>query len=76
LAAPPTSPTRFAKKEAVEISDLPLLKCEATQVGVLQLINAYRFHGFRAADLDPLHRQPPPHIPELDPANHGLTPPI
>ncbi len=65
---------RFAKKEAVEISDLPLLKCEATQVGVLQLINAYRFHGFRAADLDPLHRQPPPHIPELDPANHGLTP--
>ena len=66
--------TRFAKKEAVEISDLPLLKCEATQVGVLQLINAYRFHGFRAADLDPLHRQPPPHIPELDPANHGLTP--
>lgn len=71
---PPPAPVRFAKKEAVEISDLPLLKCEATQVGVLQLINAYRFHGFRAADLDPLKRQPPPHIPELDPANHGLTP--
>jgi 2-oxoglutarate dehydrogenase E1 component len=71
---PAVTATRFAKKEAVEISDLPLLKCEATQVGVLQLINAYRFHGFRAADLDPLHRQPPPHIPELDPANHGLTP--
>jgi 2-oxoglutarate dehydrogenase E1 component len=66
--------TRFAKKEAVEISDLPLLQCEATQVGVLQLINAFRFHGFRAADLDPLQRQPPPRIPELDPANHGLTP--
>jgi 2-oxoglutarate dehydrogenase E1 component len=71
---PAPAPTRFAKKEAVEISDLPLLKCEATQVGVLQLINGYRFHGFRAADLDPLKRQPPPHIPELDPANHGLTP--
>ncbi len=71
---PVPPPTRFAKKEAVEISDLPLLKCEATQVGVLQLINAYRFHGFRAADLDPLKRLPPPHIPELDPANHGLAP--
>ena len=74
VAITPAAPTRFAKKEAVQISDLPLLQCEATQVGVLQLINAYRFHGFRAADLDPLQRQPPPHIPELDPANHGLTP--
>ncbi|MEW5786903.1 MAG: 2-oxoglutarate dehydrogenase E1 component [Pseudomonadota bacterium] len=71
---PPPEPVRFARKEAVTVSDLPLLKCEATQVGVLQLINAYRFHGFRAADLDPLKRLPPPHIPELDPANHGLTP--
>ncbi len=67
------APTRFAKKEALEVSDLPLLKCEASQVGVLQLINAYRFRGFRAADLDPLHRLMPPYIPELDPANHGLT---
>jgi 2-oxoglutarate dehydrogenase E1 component len=74
FAAPAATPSRFIKKEAVEISDLPLLKCEATQVGVLQMINAYRFHGFRAADLDPLHRQTIPHIPELDPANHGLTP--
>jgi len=71
---PVPEPIRFAKKEAVEISDLPLLKCEATQVGVLQLINAYRFHGFRAADLDPLKHQSLPHIPELDPASHGLTP--
>ena len=44
------------------------------QVQVLQLINAYRFHGFRVADLDPLHQIPTPHVPELDPANHGLTP--
>ncbi|MDP2787311.1 MAG: 2-oxoglutarate dehydrogenase E1 component [Pseudomonadota bacterium] len=71
---PSPAPIRFAKKEAVGVSELPLLKCEATQVGVLQIINAYRFHGFRAADLDPLKRQPPPRIPELDPANHGLTP--
>ncbi|HNA30014.1 MAG TPA: 2-oxoglutarate dehydrogenase E1 component [Thiobacillaceae bacterium] len=71
---PPPAPMRFEKKEAVTVSDLPLLKCEATQVGVLQLINAYRFHGFRAANLDPLDRLPPIHIPELDPGNHGLTP--
>ena len=36
---PPTpssapSATRFPKKEALEVSDLPLLKCEASQVGV------------------------------------------
>ncbi|MBU1666291.1 MAG: 2-oxoglutarate dehydrogenase E1 component, partial [Gammaproteobacteria bacterium] len=65
--------TRFPKKEAIEVSDLPLLKCEASQVGVLQLINAYRFRGFRVADLDPLKHLPQPPIPELDPANHGLT---
>ena len=71
---PPLPPVRFERKDAVAVSDLPLLKCEATQVGVLQLINAYRFHGFRVADLDPLHQIPTPHVPELDPANHGLTP--
>jgi 2-oxoglutarate dehydrogenase E1 component len=79
LIPPAPAPTtikpamNFPSKEALAVSDLPLLKCEASQVGVLQLINAYRFHGFRAADLDPLKRLPSPHIPELDPANHGLT---
>ncbi|MBK1679521.1 2-oxoglutarate dehydrogenase E1 component [Rhodocyclus tenuis] len=42
------------------------------QVGILQLINAYRFLGARWANLDPLKRQPRPDIPELDPAHHGL----
>ncbi len=70
---PASAAPRFPKKEALEVSDLPLLKCEASQVGVLQLINAYRFRGFRNADLDPLKHLPQPHIPELDPANHGLT---
>lgn len=69
-----TPGVRFQKREALEVSDLPLLKCEAAQVAVLQLINAYRFHGFRVADLDPLKLHEPPRIPELDPANHGLTP--
>ena len=68
------SPVRFQKREALEVSDLPLLKCEAAQVAVLQLINAYRFHGFRVANLDPLQLHEPPQILELDPANHGLTP--
>lgn len=51
----------------------PLRRFEARQVAVLQLINAYRFHGFRRANLDPLGLQPPPEVPELDPAYYGLT---
>ncbi len=47
--------------------------CDTRQVGVLQLINAYRFHGFRRAHLDPLQLQPLPDVPELDPSAHGLT---
>lgn len=43
------------------------------QVAVLQLINAFRFHGARHARLDPLNRQEKPAIPELDPAFYGLT---
>ena len=43
------------------------------QVGVLQLINAYRFLGNRNARLDPLERHPLPAVPELDPAHYGLT---
>ena len=43
------------------------------QVGVLQLINAYRFLGNRNARLDPLERHPLPVVPELDPAHYGLT---
>ncbi len=75
---PPSAPgsalaARFPKKEALDVSDLPLLKCEASQVGVLQLINAYRFRGFHVADLDPLHCVLPPQLPELDASNHGLT---
>ncbi len=45
----------------------------AKQVAVLQLVNAYRFHGARHARLDPLNRQEKPNIPELDPAFYGLT---
>ncbi|MBK6741892.1 MAG: 2-oxoglutarate dehydrogenase E1 component [Hydrogenophilales bacterium] len=47
--------------------------CEAGQVSVLRLINAYRFHGFRVAQLNPLNHLPLPRVPDLDPSTHGLT---
>ena len=64
----------FPKQPQPLVSDLSLLQCEARQVGVLQLINAYRFHGFRVADVDALRLHPVPQLPELDPATHGLNP--
>jgi 2-oxoglutarate dehydrogenase E1 component len=42
------------------------------QIAVLQMINAYRFLGLRAAELDPLKRIEKPEVPELDPAHYGL----
>ncbi|MEX2516621.1 MAG: 2-oxoglutarate dehydrogenase E1 component [Gammaproteobacteria bacterium] len=45
----------------------------AKQVAVLQLINAYRFRGHRQAELDPLKQYQRPHVPELEPAYHGLN---
>ena len=46
---------------------------ERKQVGVLQLITAYRFLGLRHANVDPLNRYEKPSIPELDPAYYGLS---
>ena len=43
------------------------------QVGVLQLINVYRFLGTRLADLDPLKRTPRPPIPELELSFYGFS---
>ncbi|MDE2354266.1 MAG: 2-oxoglutarate dehydrogenase E1 component [Betaproteobacteria bacterium] len=51
----------------------PAMEVHSHQVGVLQLINAYRFLGNRNARLDPLERHPLPVVPELDPAHYGLT---
>ncbi len=66
--------SRVAKTALPGSAELKLLSCEAQQVGILQLINAFRFHGFRVADLDPLRHLEQPEVPELDPANHGLAP--
>lgn len=43
------------------------------QVGVLQMINAYRFLGNRWAQIDPLKRQERPSIAELEPSHYGFT---
>ena len=43
------------------------------QVGILQMITAYRFIGDRWANLDPLKRTPRPEIPQLDPTYYGLS---
>ncbi len=47
-------------------------KAAEKQAGVLRLINYYRVRGHQAARLDPLGLAPIDHIPDLDPAFHGL----
>ncbi len=43
------------------------------QASVLQLINAHRFLGVRAADLDPLARHVKPEVAELNPSYYDLS---
>ncbi len=43
------------------------------QAAVLRLINAYRYRGHQAADVDPLRLREAVVLPDLDPAFHGLT---
>jgi 2-oxoglutarate dehydrogenase E1 component len=64
LASPPVPKTNGSALIAAS---------EASQVGVLQLINAHRYLGVRHANLDPLQRFPKPEIPELDPLHYGLS---
>ncbi|KUI98825.1 2-oxoglutarate dehydrogenase E1 component [Vibrio sp. MEBiC08052] len=55
----------------VQVSDPDV---DAKQVRVLQLINAYRFRGHEAAQLDPLGLWQRPTVAELDPSFHNLNP--
>ena len=55
----------------VQVSDPDV---DAKQVKVLQLINAYRFRGHQAANLDPLNIWKRESVAELDPAFHNLSP--
>ena len=43
------------------------------QAAVLRLINAYRYRGHQAANLDPLHLRERPEVPDLDLEFHKLT---
>jgi 2-oxoglutarate decarboxylase len=45
----------------------------AKEVGVIELINAYRVRGHLIADIDPLHAMPVLYHPELDIETYGLT---
>ena len=58
------------KHYSVQVSDPDV---DAKQVKVLQLINAYRFRGHEAAQLDPLGLWQRPPVAELEPAFHNLT---
>ena len=42
------------------------------QSAVLRLINAYRYRGHQAADLDPIHLREQPPVQDLDPAFYQL----
>jgi multifunctional 2-oxoglutarate metabolism enzyme len=55
---PGTGPARYAQS--------------SKEIGVIQMINAYRVRGHLVADLDPLGSEPHVH-PELDPETYGLT---
>ncbi|MFA5081755.1 MAG: 2-oxoglutarate dehydrogenase E1 component [Hydrogenophilaceae bacterium] len=70
-AEPP--PARSGRGAAIVSPDYPLPSCDGRQVSVLQLINAWRFHGFRSAELDPIGHREPVVVPELSPAHHGFA---
>jgi len=42
------------------------------QIGVMQLITAYRLRGHQQAHLDPLNLSPRPEVPDLELEYHGL----
>ena len=71
-SVPQQTPRRATLPVPAELEER-WLTTERKQIAVLRLINAYRFLGFREANLDPLNHQEKPHVPELDPAYYGLT---
>lgn len=64
LAGPDTRTRTAESGEAVS---------SAHAVAAWRLVDAFRRHGHRAADLDPLHLAPGPGHPELDPAFYALS---
>ncbi|KEY91186.1 2-oxoglutarate dehydrogenase E1 component [Candidatus Photodesmus blepharus] len=74
----PHSPIRdYFKRLAREIKycsfQVKDLDIDVKQVKVLQLINAYRFRGHQAANLDPLNLWKRDIVADLDPSFHSLS---
>lgn len=67
---------RLAREQPVarrtQSDDLSAAAAEQ-QSAVLRLINAYRYRGHQAADLDPLDLREPEEVPDLNPEFHRLT---
>jgi len=67
-----------AERRPRPVGEVPLyeplvMEASSKQAAVLRLINAHRFRGHQAANLDPLGLQMPEQLPELEPEHHGLT---
>lgn len=59
-------------QHAATTSSASLVAQEQKQVHVLQLINAYRFHGHQQARINPLQKTQRKAVPELNLEYHGL----
>jgi len=59
-------------RRATVVSDASI-QHERKQMGVTQLINAYRLRGHQRANIDPLQRFEKAEVRELEPHEHGLS---
>ena len=64
---------RFNGRGAAATAEALTPDAAMKQAAVLRLINAYRFRGHQAANVDPLNLRENAALPDLDPAFHGLT---
>ncbi len=70
---PDSVPESWKSRFDFRAQDQSVEAFDRRQISVLQLINAYRFLGLRAANLDPLDHIEKRPVPELDPAHYGLS---
>ncbi len=59
-------------RKGAPASDESLHEAAHKSIRAIQLVRAYRVIGHLAADLDPLHLNPKPPLPQLDPAFYGF----
>jgi 2-oxoglutarate dehydrogenase E1 component len=63
-----------ARTSGAEIPSGSIEQATRDSVRALMMIRAYRMRGHLAADLDPLHLEPPARYEELEPASYGFGP--